>query len=256
MSKMRLTNNNFLKSTNTVFETLRKDIDFTDVTLVCEDGQQVEAHKVILASSSQVLHSILRRNKHVHPLIYMRGVKSEDLVAIVDFLYYGEANIYQENLDKFLNIAEELDLKGLYGKGGEGSLDPEKQSKEASAFKPDLEKKPYTNETNTPSKNNDDQPIGSQMTIAPQNEEFSGDMKELDRMIEAMLARSENMVLRGSQNSRAFVCQVCGKEGPSQNMKRHVEANHLTGIVIPCNLCEKTFRSRHGLTQHNSRHHI
>ena len=102
MSKMRLTNNNFLKSTNTVFESLRKDIDFTDVTLVCEDGHQVEAHKVILASSSQVLQSILRRNKHVHPLIYMRGVKSEDLVAIVDFLYYGEANIYQENLDKFL----------------------------------------------------------------------------------------------------------------------------------------------------------
>ena len=46
----------------------------------------------------------------------MRGFKSEDLVAILDFLYFGEANVYQENLDSFLAIAEELQLKGLMGK--------------------------------------------------------------------------------------------------------------------------------------------
>ena len=28
---------------------IRKDNNFADVTLVCEDGKQVEAHKVILA---------------------------------------------------------------------------------------------------------------------------------------------------------------------------------------------------------------
>ena len=32
------------------------------------------------------------------------------------FLYCGEANVYQENLDSFLAIAEELKLKGLMGK--------------------------------------------------------------------------------------------------------------------------------------------
>ena len=35
--------------------------------------------------------------------------------APVDFLYRGEANVYQENLDSFLAIAEELQLKGLMG---------------------------------------------------------------------------------------------------------------------------------------------
>ena len=39
----------------------------------------------------------------------------EELVAIVDFLYYGEANVHQENLDSFLAVAEELKLKGLTG---------------------------------------------------------------------------------------------------------------------------------------------
>ena len=46
----------------------------------------------------------------------MRGIKSDDVLAIVDFLYYREANVYQENLDSFLAIAEELQLKGLTGK--------------------------------------------------------------------------------------------------------------------------------------------
>ena len=45
----------------------------------------------------------------------MRGINSEILLAMVDFLYLGEANIFQENLDSFLAIAEELKLKGLMG---------------------------------------------------------------------------------------------------------------------------------------------
>ena len=45
----------------------------------------------------------------------MRGLKASDLVAIVDFIYNGEANIHQEDLDGFLAIAEELQLKGLAG---------------------------------------------------------------------------------------------------------------------------------------------
>ena len=101
---------------------MRKDYDFTDVTLVCEDGHQVEAHRVILSASSPFFQKLLKRNKHANPLICMRGMKSEDLLVIVDFLYYEEVNIYQENLDTFLTIAKEFQLKGLNGTegGGEG----------------------------------------------------------------------------------------------------------------------------------------
>ena len=34
-------------------------------------------------------------------------------MAIVDFLYFGEANVNQESLNVFLGLAEELRLKGL-----------------------------------------------------------------------------------------------------------------------------------------------
>ena len=113
--KLCLQWNDFKDNVNTAFGSLRQDTDFTDVTLVSEDGQQLEVHKVILVASSPFFKNILAKNKHSHPLIYMRKIKSEDLVAIIDFLYCGEANVYQENLNSFLAIAEELQLKGLMG---------------------------------------------------------------------------------------------------------------------------------------------
>ena len=115
--KLCLQWNDFKDNAIDTFGSLREDKDFTDVTLVCEDGMKIDVHKVILANSSPFFDNVLRQNKHIHPLIYMRGVKSEDLFAIVDFLYCGEANIYQESLDSFLAIAGEIQLKGLAGAG-------------------------------------------------------------------------------------------------------------------------------------------
>ena len=53
----------------------------------------------------------------------MRGLRSEVLIAIVDFLYHGETKVFQENLDSFLALAEELKLKGLTG-GAEVKKEP------------------------------------------------------------------------------------------------------------------------------------
>ena len=111
--KLCLQWNDFREHVSSVFGDLREDKEFTDVTLACEDGQQVEAHKVVLISSSPFFLNLLKRNKHPHPLVYMRGLKYENLLSMVDFLYHGEANVYQENLDTFLAMADELQLKGL-----------------------------------------------------------------------------------------------------------------------------------------------
>ena len=105
----------FHENINSSFASIRKDFEFADVTLACEDGQQLEAHRVILAASSPFFQRLFRRNQHTHPLLYMRDVAFQDLVAIVDFLYCGEANIFQTNLDSFLALAEDLKLEGIIG---------------------------------------------------------------------------------------------------------------------------------------------
>ena len=106
--------NDFQENIKGAFGNFRQDENFNDVTLVCEDGQQVEANKVILATSIPFFQKIFRRSKHPHPLVFMRGVNSDDLSAIVDFLYRGETNVFQESLDSFLAIAEDLQLRGLW----------------------------------------------------------------------------------------------------------------------------------------------
>jgi len=53
---------------------LKTFMELVDVTLVCEDGQQVEANKIILTSFSPFFLNLPRRNKHQHPLLYMRGL--------------------------------------------------------------------------------------------------------------------------------------------------------------------------------------
>ena len=76
--KLCLQWNDYQENVKNAFANLRGVTDFVDVTLACEDGYHIEAHKVILAASSPVLDVLLRRNKHNHPLIIMRGVKSID----------------------------------------------------------------------------------------------------------------------------------------------------------------------------------
>ena len=78
-----------------------------------ETEEQVSAHKVVLAASSQLFRNILRRNPHQHPLLYLKGVKHKELLAILNFIYKGSVNIAQEELSSFLSVAEELKVKGL-----------------------------------------------------------------------------------------------------------------------------------------------
>ena len=44
---------------------LRENYQFTDVTLCCEGGQQVKAHKIILSATSSLLNDILIQNDHI-----------------------------------------------------------------------------------------------------------------------------------------------------------------------------------------------
>ena len=133
--KLCLQWNDFQDNVKNAFGQLRGTTDFVDVILACEDGQQIEAHKVILAASSPFFQRILKGNKHSHPLIYMKGMRSDDLRAIVDFLYFGEANVFQENLDSFLAIAGELQLKGLEDSATQDGPNDDKQPKPMEKYK-------------------------------------------------------------------------------------------------------------------------
>merc|ERR1712016_101802 len=103
--KLCLQWNDYKDIVSSAFGSLRNNHDFADVTLACENGNQFEVHKVILASCSPFFKNLLQIHKHKHQLIFMRGLSSDTLAAVLDFLYFGEANVAPENLDDFLALA-------------------------------------------------------------------------------------------------------------------------------------------------------
>ena len=66
-------------------------------------------------------------------------------------------------------------------------------------------------------------------------------LQELEETVKAMMETSENLIQEGKWQKRAKICKACGKEGPLSNIKQHIEANHLEGLSLPCNLCDKGF---------------
>ena len=85
--------NQFENCAGLTFKNLLSDEDFADVTLACEGDKQLKAHKVILSSCSPFFRKVLIKNKHQHPLLYLKGVKFTDLQLIVKFIYLGQIEI-------------------------------------------------------------------------------------------------------------------------------------------------------------------
>ena len=116
MKKVCLKSETFQGDLAFSFQRLRSERDFTDVTLVTEDGQHFVAHRVILAAMSPVLETIFKRSHHPQPLLYLRGVNSPSLEHLLLFLYQGEFQLPEDQLSDFLAFAKEFEIKGLVEK--------------------------------------------------------------------------------------------------------------------------------------------
>ena len=266
--------NDFQQNIMFSFKALREIGDFSDVTLVCEEDQEIEAHRVILSACSPMFQNILKKNKHIHPLIYMRGVKAKHLLSIVDFMYHGEAEICQDELDDFLALAEELQLKGLSG-GNSGEELPQTVDdvEKLNSTKPDtqnitmqskmrvIKDESYTSDTInkdesfTPynmDKNESSIALGvsdnssyEEGTVSIQKDFITtvslDNAQELDEQINSMMLKVDGK----------WSCTVCGKVASQKsNMTQHIEANHIEGMTHTCNQCGKPSRSRHALHVH------
>ena len=260
-NKLGLKWEGFQDSARLTFANLRESLEFADVTLACEDGHAVEAHKLILSSSSPVFGNILRRTSHPHPLIYLRGVKSSDLTTLLDFVYVGEATVDQENFESFLALAQEMELTGLTIAAEELKLQSSGSAEDYAQNMNALESKATLLASNfsrlTPGRAhsfvyNEDvtAKVPNKNTVENFYKNTKVDLEDLDEQINSMICKS-----RSSLQCKNWECKVCGKEGAKDAMRKHIEAHHITGVVHFCEICGKPSKSRNALTVHKSTNH-
>jgi hypothetical protein len=229
--------NGFQTNVTSSFQEFKQNLEFADVTLACEGNQRIEAHKVMLSSGSSLFKTLLTENKHPNPLIYLRGIKLKDLVSVVDFIYNGEVSVYKEDLNDFLEVAEEFKLKGL-SQNASNSEDikdePIPTEHKAEEFRQSVESEAeIVMEAAKPTEDKELQ--------------FKEDNADLDDRIHSML---ENV-------NGVWRCGACGKTAAHNvrhNLKKHIET-HLEGFSHSCNHCHKICKTRNALQIHMTRNH-
>ena len=248
MDKFSLKWNDFSSNVHKSFKNLRKEEDFFDITLVGDDFKHVTAHKLVLSASSEYFKKVFSNNKKYfqsHALICLEGLNQSDLNNILDYIYHGEIQIYQHDLDRFLGIAERLKLEGLIG----GEQQPVENDKTENSSEEKIDIDPPQNEFLV-SQNENTLTEAVSTTVKPDITVQSSDIQSLEEL-DQKVEESYTIVAPG-----CFTCNHCDKSFKhSGHIKEHVE-KHFEGLSFPCTLCDTILRSRKSLRMHNKRQHF
>ena len=76
MDKFCLNWNGYDANIREYFKKLREDQRLFDVTLVTDDGQHIQAHKIILSAGSNFFSDIFVKSNHSNMLVYLKGITS------------------------------------------------------------------------------------------------------------------------------------------------------------------------------------
>ena len=104
MDKFSLKWSDFDTNIREHFRKLRTDQKLFDVTLATDDGQHIQAHRIILAAGSQFFSDIFLKSNHANMMIYLKGIHSVQVEHLLDFLYNGEVSVGQEEIKMFYDV--------------------------------------------------------------------------------------------------------------------------------------------------------
>ena len=241
--KFSLTWNDFQQTVSNSFRSLRKETDFFDVTLVSDDEIHVNGHKLVLSACSGFFKSIIKKSSSPHPMIYLSGISSRNLEFIMDYIYQGEVQIFQEQLDDFLEVAQKLKIAGLINTNTD--YKEVKQENKITRNNPEKSKDTQENEYFDSSAVSMANLIEEPRFQVEKLKLPSMDTTELDQKIQELI------IVKGG----TFTCSLCGKTASTkQNLGKHVET-HIEGLSFPCQQCDRSFRSRNTLQKHKSVNH-
>ena len=227
--------NNFEPNISKTFSRLRNETHLADVTLIGNDHQQVAAHKVVLSACSDVFKTIFWSNSQPNLVLYLDSMDTEEIKLMMDYIYHGEVKIFQDEIERFLEIANKYQLEGLL------SNEPEKKEN----LKTNIDITRNETELQKHANLDNNYPMGvvnvKEKSLAYQN---------YSSIIPFNLKSDEKfneLVVKENGLYHCTVCQTTFKD--KAMMRRHIET-HIPGLSYDCHLCGKNFRSRNSLNSH------
>ena len=113
MNGIVLTSDNHSNQFVQTFSDLYRNNILTDVTLICDDKVKLSAHKLVLCAGSSFFRDHFISNPHDRPQMYLKGVKQQFLLPLLQFMYHGETTITEDILNNILKLAKDLEISGL-----------------------------------------------------------------------------------------------------------------------------------------------
>merc|ERR1712025_155409 len=240
MEKFSLKWNDFQTNVSSSFSKLRAERDFFDVTLVSDDEVHISSHKLVLYASSDFFKNILRKSDHANPLIYLSGVKSKELNFVIDYIYNGEVQLFQSDLDSFLDIAQKLQIDGLIG-----NIDTSEKLGNSNQYLDDsfeLKKEDRNEDVIEEVPSSEAEQKAERKPRKQGTESYAISSVNLDAK-----EATDQLVIKNEDN---WECKSCGKTAKrSSDIRRHVEI-HIEGLSFECQTCGNTFRNRNFLSSH------
>ena len=106
----------FLEDNLNTRKELLKNGHFTDVTLISDDFKTFNVHRSILFPASNFFKQLLLMDQcKSQATLFLKGIKSQFLDAILQFVYFGEVSVPEAQVKQFIKCAKDLDLKSFYG---------------------------------------------------------------------------------------------------------------------------------------------
>lgn len=95
------------------FNKFLKEKKFCDVSLA--SGKEViRAHKLMLAACSPYFEHLLDTSSDYHsPVIVLNEICHEDILNVLEFCYKGSVAIPNKDIERFMKVAQTLQLKGM-----------------------------------------------------------------------------------------------------------------------------------------------